>query len=172
VLYVGVIENRKNILGILKIADELYGTNKEIGFLLVGKLGHGSGKIVSEIHKRKNVVHLANIDDGILKKLFNISDVFLFPSFYEGFGYPPLEAMQCGLPVITSNTTSLKEVVGDGGVQRDPHEYKQMSDDILKLLADEEHYERMRARGLAQSKIFTIQNYVTGMLEVFHSFKN
>ena len=170
VLYVGVIENRKNIIGILKVADEIYKREKDIGFLLVGKLGHGSKKILSEVRKRKNIIHHANVDDLMLKKLYNISDVFLFPSFYEGFGYPPLEAMQCGLPVITSNNTSLKEIVGDGGILHDPHDYKAIADDVLTLLADQELYTRMRAQGIEQSKKFTVEKYVNGMLDVFNSF--
>jgi glycosyltransferase involved in cell wall biosynthesis len=172
VLYVGVIENRKNIIGILKVADELVKRKNDVGFLLVGKLGHGSKSIVRAIEKRKNVVLRSNIDDGLLKKLYNISDVFLFPSLYEGFGYPPLEAMQCGLPVVTSDNTSLREIVGDGGLLRDPHDYKSMADDISKLLSDKEFSTSMRARGITRSKIFTVHNYVTGMLDVFNSFGN
>jgi glycosyltransferase involved in cell wall biosynthesis len=171
VLYVGMIENRKNILGILKIADETIKTSKDIGFLLVGKLGHGSRNIMAAVRKRKNIIHLSNIDDVMLRKLYNISDVFLFPSLYEGFGYPPLEAMQCGLPVIASDHTSLQEVVGDGGILRDPYDYKSMADDILKLLADKELYARMKSRGLAQSQKFTLDKYVHGMLSVFNSFE-
>jgi glycosyltransferase involved in cell wall biosynthesis len=170
VLYVGVIENRKNILGILKVADEIFEKKKDIGFLLVGKLGHGSNKIVSAMQKRKNVILHSNIDDLMLNKLYNISNVFLFPSLYEGFGYPPLEAMQCGLPVITSNNTSLREVVGDGGILHNPHDYMLMADDILKLLADKELYARMRSQGIAQSRKFTVEKYVSGMLDVFNSF--
>jgi|GEM_PF-383325 len=169
VLYVGVIENRKNILGILKVADEIYERNKDVDFLLVGKLGHGSNRILSAIQKRKNVFLHSNIDDLMLKKLYNISNVFLFPSLYEGFGYPPLEAMQCGLPVITSNNTSLREIVGDGGILHDPHDYKSMADDILRLIADKELYARMRVQGIARSKKYTVERYVSGILDVFNS---
>jgi len=170
VLYVGVIENRKNILGILKVADEIFNKKDDIGFLLIGKLGHGSGKIVPAIQKRKNVVLHSNIDDKMLKKLYNIADVFLFPSLYEGFGYPPLEAMQCGLPVISSDNTSLREIIADGGILRNPHDYKTMADDILKLLAEKDLYAEMRTRGLEQSKKFTIEKYVIEIIGVFNSF--
>jgi len=101
--------------------------------------------------------------------LYNISNVFLFPSLYEGFGYPPLEAMQCGLPVITSNNTSLREIVGDGGILHDPHDYKSMADDILRLIADKELYARMRVQGIARSKKYTVERYVSGILDVFNS---
>jgi glycosyltransferase involved in cell wall biosynthesis len=170
ILYVGVIENRKNIFGILNVADEIYKRNKNIGFLLVGRLGYGNRKILSAIKKKKNVILQTSIDDLMLKKIYNISDIFLFPSFYEGFGYPPLEAMRCGIPVIASNNTSLKEVIGDGGILRDPHDHHIMADDIMNILKDEELYAEMQGKGMKQAKKFTSENYVLGMLNVFNSF--
>jgi len=118
ILYVGMIENRKNISAILKVADKL-NKDRDIGFMLIGKLGYGGKNILNEVYKRKNVLYFSNIDDLLLKKIYNIADVFLFPSFYEGFGYPPLEAMQSGLPVIASNNTSLKEIIGSAGLLED-----------------------------------------------------
>lgn len=169
VLYVGMIENRKNILGILKVADKVKEVNKDVGFILVGKLGYGSKKIIIEINKRENVTHLSNVDDELLKKLYNISNVFLFPSFYEGFGYPPLEAMQCGLPVIASDNTSLSEVVGAGGLLHNPNDYEAMTNDILKLLSDDQFYNKISKQGIEQAKKFNLEKTAQQIVNIFNS---
>src|SRR3989339_590765 len=166
ILYVGVIENRKNILGILKVADELK-EYKDIRFLLIGKMGYGSKKIMKEVHERKNVIYRSNVDDGLLKKIYNIADVFLFPSYYEGFGYPPLEAMQSGLPVIAANNTSLAEIVDTGGLLHDPDDYISMAKNIIKLLNDNSFYMKMRNKGLERAKQFTLEKTVKETVDVF-----
>lgn len=170
VLYVGMIENRKNIFGILKVADLISVSNENIGFILVGKLGYGSDKIVKEIKNRKNVQHLQNVDDEMLKQLYNVSDVFLFPSFYEGFGYPPLEAMQCGLPVIASDNTSLSEVIGNGGLLHNPYDYEAMSADILKLITDDEFYFQLSRQGIVQASKFNLVKTVQEIVDIFDTF--
>ncbi|MCB9207646.1 MAG: glycosyltransferase family 4 protein [Ignavibacteriales bacterium] len=169
VLYVGMIENRKNIFGILKVADKVKEVNKDVGFILVGKFGYGSEKIIYEINKRENVTHLSNVDDELLKKLYNISNVFLFPSFYEGFGYPPLEAMQCGLPVIASDNTSLSEVVGAGGLLHNPNDYEGMTEDILKLLSDDQFYNKISQQGIEQAKKFNLEKTAQQIVNIFNS---
>lgn len=170
VLYVGMIENRKNIYGILKVADILKSKNPDIGFVIIGKKGYGGEAILREVAKRPNVYYLSKIDDAKLKLFYNSADVFLFPSKYEGFGYPPLEAMQCGLPVISSNNTSLLEIVGDGGLMHNYDDYNAMADDIIKLLSDKKFYEQMRSKGFEQAKKFNNDNTVNEFLEVFNVF--
>ncbi|MCB9247188.1 MAG: glycosyltransferase [Ignavibacteriales bacterium] len=164
-----MIENRKNIFGILKVADKVKEVNKDVGFILVGKFGYGSEKIIYEINKRENVTHLSNVDDELLKKLYNISNVFLFPSFYEGFGYPPLEAMQCGLPVIASDNTSLSEVVGVGGLLHNPNDYEGMTKDILKLLSDDQFYNKISQQGIEQAKKFNLEKTAQQIVNIFNS---
>ncbi len=172
VLYVGMIENRKNIMGILKVADLMRNINRDVEFILVGKRGYGSNSILKEVKKRKNVKHLTNIDDTTLKKLYNVADIFLFPSFYEGFGYPPLEAMQCGLPVISANNTSLKEIIADGGILLDANDCDSMANEIIKLLADNNLSVDLSNKGIQRSKKFNIDTTVKELVNVFDSFKN
>lgn len=168
ILYVGMIENRKNILGILKVADELK-KNEDIGFLLIGKIGFGGNKILKEMNKRSNVCYFSNIGDSLLKKIYNMADVFLFPSYYEGFGYPPLEAMQSGLPVIASNNTSLTEIIATGGLLHDADDFNSMAADIIKLLNDKDFYLKMRDKGLERAKQFNIEKSVIEIVNVFNS---
>ena len=172
VLYVGMLENRKNINGILKVADELYNRDKEIGILLVGKTGYGGNKILREIRKRTNVLYLTNVDDNLLKKLYNIADVFIFPSYYEGFGYPPLEAMQSGLPVVASDNTSLKEIIGFGGILHGADDYQAMASDIMRILKNENYSLEIRNKGLERAKNFNIEYTVKEIVNLFNSFRN
>ena len=169
VFYLGMIENRKNIIGILRIADEVYAKNKNIKFLLAGKIGYGGDKLFKEILKRKNVAYIKDVEDELLKKLYNISSVFLFPSYYEGFGFPPLEAMQSGLPVLSSNSSSLLEIVGSGGILHDCEDYESFANDILKLIDDKNLYLKMKMRGIEQAKKFNIKNTVEQFVEAFNS---
>lgn len=172
ILYVGVIENRKNINGILNIADLVYQQNKEIKFLLIGRPGHGAENILKEINKRINVIYLSYVDDTTLTKLYNLSRVFIFPSFYEGFGLPPLEAMQSGVPVISSNTSSLPEVIGSGGIMHNPTDYQSIYKDLMKLIEDDEYYLFWRQKGLERAKSFSTTNTVKRIIEIFNSLNN
>src|SRR3989339_159930 len=121
----------------------------------------------NEVNERKNVIYRSNVDDGLLKKIYNIADVFLFPSYYEGFGYPPLEAMQSGLPVIAANNTSLAEIVDTGGLLHDPDDYISMAKNIIKLLNDNSFYMKMRNKGLERAKQFTLEKTVKETVDVF-----
>ncbi|OGU42597.1 MAG: hypothetical protein A2058_07750 [Ignavibacteria bacterium GWA2_36_19] len=172
VLYIGMVENRKNILGILNIADGIYKKNKTIGFVIIGKIGHGGKILLKNIRSRKNVTYLTNINDLELKKLLNMSNVFLFPSFYEGFGFPPLEAMQSGLPVLTSNNTSMAEVVSYGGQLHDPNDINSFVDDIMRLNEDQDFYETMSKKGLERAKDFNINNTVSELVVAFNNLGN
>ncbi len=172
ILYVGVIENRKNIYGILKIADLIYRDNKELKLLLIGRPGFGSKNILNEIKKRENVIHLKYVDDDTLKKLYSTARAFLFLSFYEGFGLPPLEAMQSGVPVLVSNSSSLPEVVDSGGIMHNPGDYQSAYEDLMKLVEDESYYLLWRKRGLERAKYFSTKNTTKSIVEIFNSLGN
>ncbi len=172
VLYVGMLENRKNIYTIIKIADMFAEKRSDLSFVLVGKIGYGGEKLKAEILKRKNMIHLMNIDDETLSKLYNISDVFLFPSLYEGFGYPPLEAMQSGLPVIASDNTSLREIISDGGILCQPKDYEKIYQEINKILDDEDYKNNLIRAGIERAKEFTLEKSVTQIISIFNSLKN
>jgi glycosyltransferase involved in cell wall biosynthesis len=170
-LYVGSIENRKNVLGILKIGDILYKKKIDLDILLVGKRGFKFRKIYKQIKKRNDYVkYLSYVDDETLKKIYNMATLFIFPSYYEGFGLTPLEAMQSGVPVLASNTSSLKEVVGEGGILHEPDNHEAFASDIERLLNDSEFYKEMKKKALLQARNFDKEKSLGELLKIFESY--
>ena len=171
VLYVGVIENRKNIMGILKTADILFSKNAEIKFLLVGRPGYGFKAIEKEINKRTNVIYLNYIAEKDIVILYNSALLFFFPSYYEGFGLPPLEAMQCGIPVLCSDIPTLKEVVGNNGFLRHTDDFSGFAEDIMKLSNDPTLYSEMKSQAIKQAKLFSADESLNKLVTVFEHLK-
>lgn len=156
ILYVGVIEERKNIAGLIKIADGLKGKT-DIPLVLVGRLGYCGEDYISEIKKRDNMKYVGFVDYEDLPSLYDLATLFVFPSRYEGFGLPPLEAMQSGVPVIASNASSLPEVIGDAGILLSPDDSEGFVRAILELLSDPGKRTELREKGLAQAKNFSFE---------------
>jgi glycosyltransferase involved in cell wall biosynthesis len=171
VLYVGVIENRKNILGILKIADIVFNKHPEVKTVLIGRAGYGFKNLLPEIQKRKDhVIYLNYIEDNLINLYYNLAFVFLFPSFYEGFGLPPLEAMQCGLPTLCSNTSSLKEVIGEDGIAFLPDEHESFASEIFRLFKNPDYFNEQSQYSLAQSKNFSLECSMNILVREFNKF--
>ena len=165
-LYVGRIEARKNILTILKTLDLLKQKGSDLKLVLVGAKGNGFEKIQREIALRdKTVLYLTKLDDKILSAIYKKAFAFIFPSFYEGFGFTPLEAMTMGIPVFTSNTSS---VVGDAGIMHFPNDYQSFAESIMRLENDEELYDQMKAKSLVQSDKFQINEITKELVNIFN----
>jgi glycosyltransferase involved in cell wall biosynthesis len=99
--------------------------------------------------------------------LYRLAAVFVFPSLYEGFGLPPLEAMASGTPVVTSNVSSLPEVVGDAAVLVDPHDVGSIVAGLRSVLTDPVRAEEMRRKGLERAREFSWERSVAKTLEVY-----
>lgn len=121
----------------------------------------------TELQNLPRVYDLGYVSDEDLPCLYNAADVFVFPSFYEGFGLPPLEAMACGTPVVVSNVASLPEVVGDAGVYVNPYDVEDIAQGIYRVLTDQELRRQLREKGLAQAKLFTWERSARETLKVF-----
>jgi glycosyltransferase involved in cell wall biosynthesis len=170
-LFVGTLEPRKNIVGILnaynKLPTELQDKHK---LVIGGKKGWFYEEIfatVTELGLENNVVFLGRVPDEHLPALYRQAKIFLFPSFYEGFGLPPLEAMGCGTPVIVANNSSLPEVVGEAGSKVDPYNAGSIKEAIVTLLTDKELYNKRKELVVAQAKKFTWQRTAELTLKTF-----
>jgi len=166
---VGSIEPRKNLLGLLKAYDKLAETIKEeYKLVLAGFKGWENREIMSIIEQNQNsIYYLGYISDEELAKVYNLATLFVYPSFYEGFGLPPLEAMACGTPVVTSNVSSLPEVGGDAVVYCDPYRIDDINEKIKFVLNDTGLQQTMIEKGLERAKMFTWEKSAMQHMEVF-----
>ncbi len=171
-LYVGVVEKRKNVSGLIKMMDDLEKNGSKLKLVVVGKPGYRSDSILEEINKRyKTIIYFHYLEDDDLAYIYNLAFAFIFPSFYEGFGIPPLEAMQSAIPVLSSNAPALVEVVGEGGLIHDPNDYTGFVNDISKLERDEKFYSLMKSKALEQSKKFSIKETTKKLVGIFNEYK-
>jgi len=170
-LHVGRIEKKKNLCRTL---EAFAGIKKRltdpIEIVLAGTLGP-EGEEVFEAIERLNLseeVHLAGyVLQEDLPALYSGATIFLFPSLYEGFGMPILEAMACGTPVLTSNVTSLPEVAGDAAVQVDPLDVESIANGILRLVEDPTLRKLYVQKGLERVKEFTWEKTARETLAVY-----
>ncbi len=158
-LYVGTIEPRKNLTALIRAYDELLRATPHHPQLVLcggrGWLCDEVFKLVEDLKLEGQVRFTGYVEDTDLPALYSAAEAFVYPSLYEGFGLPPLEAMACGAPVITSNVSSLPEVVGTAGLMHDPNDHRALAQMIAKLLDDETAREHFRRTGLRQAARFS-----------------
>ena len=174
ILTVGTFEPRKNLEGSFRAFERIVDKIPH-HLLIVGQKGWKNKKTIREIKKSKNIsrIHfMGYVEDDILPSLYKASDVFLFPSLYEGFGIPPLEAMACGVPVVASNVSSIPEVVGDGAVLVNPNNPENIAEGILNLLNDSDFREKMILRGKKQAEKYSWDKAAQKMVNLFSDIKN
>ena len=168
VLFLGTIEPRKN-LGRLLHAVERAGS--EIGpLVLAGERGWNNAGIrhaVARLARDGRVRDLGYVPDDLRVALYAGARVFVYPSLYEGFGMPPLEAMACGTPVLTSNVSSLPEVMGDAALFVDPEDVSALASGLTRLWRDEALRADLRARGLVRAREFSWDRTARLMLDVY-----
>lgn len=171
ILSVGTLEPRKNHLGLIKAFSEVV-RQKQSNTLLAIAGGRGwmyeeTLQAVKDLNLEERVRFLGRVSELELISLYSLADIFAFPSFFEGFGIPPLEAMACGTPVITSNTSSLPEAAGDAALLVDPHSISELADALLRLLEDDALCETLRQKGYQQVQRFSWANSAAKMLNVY-----
>ena len=158
-LYVGTLEPRKNLSRLISAFERLIENgvcNHQL--VLAGKKGWKIDDLYTQIENspaKNNIVLPGFVDKEDLAALYTNADVFVYPSYYEGFGLPILEAMSCGVPVVTSNTSSLPEVGGDAALYFDPMSIDDIYNRLAELLTDENLLLEMRRKGLERAKIFS-----------------
>ena len=170
ILSVATQEPRKNLIGVLN-AFEMLPEDLKMKYSLV--LTGGKGWLddtlqtrFDEISKKYSVIRTGYVADEKLPALYSGADLFVYPSFYEGFGIPPLEAMACGVPVITSNNSSLPEVVDNAAIKIVAEDLSALSGQISKVLTDPKLAKGLRQKGLAQAAKFSWDKSAQKLLHI------
>jgi glycosyltransferase involved in cell wall biosynthesis len=157
-LYVGMIEPRKNLPTLLQAYATIADQMPDHRLVVVGPKGWMVENIL-QLTGRLNIsdkVHFTGyVEQADLPLIYNMADVFIYPSVYEGFGLPVLEAMACGTPVVTSNVSSMPEIVGDAGVLLAPNDSQALAHSLLELINDPVNRQRLSIKGLERAAAFT-----------------
>jgi glycosyltransferase involved in cell wall biosynthesis len=165
ILTVGTVQPRKNYVRLIKACDSL-AKARDLDLVIVGQPAWLAAPILAAADARPYVHRLGFVADGDLPALYRQATVFAFPSLYEGFGLPPLEAMACGTPVVASTSSSVPEVVGDAGLLVDPLDVSAWTDALRRLLDDESLGAALRERGLKRAARFIWSRTAQMWLEI------
>jgi glycosyltransferase involved in cell wall biosynthesis len=172
-LTLGTLEPRKNIHRVIRCFAKTVLEEKidDLCLVLVGTKGWNYGEAFEELGRhpslRKRIVLTGYVDLEDLAPLYSGALTFVYPSFYEGFGLPPLEAMKCGVPVITSNTSSLPEVVGDAGIMVSPTDEDDLCRAMREVIGDAALRARMSERSLARAGLFSWEKCIEETIRAY-----
>jgi len=158
ILFIGTLEPRKNIVRLLEAFEQLRRDEITATLVLVGGWGWQSKEIRAAIEEnpfKKDIKVLGYVKNIDKKFLYRQAKVFAFPTLYEGFGLPPLEAMACGTPVVTSNNSSLPEVVEDAAVLIDPYNSNDLHKALKKVIANKDFRYKLVEKGKKQANKFS-----------------
>jgi glycosyltransferase involved in cell wall biosynthesis len=172
ILHVATIEPRKNLSRLLDAFGTLLPDWPDLNLVLVGKKGWLYEAFFQKLQAsglQEKVIFPGYVDELDLPAFYQLAELFVFPSLYEGFGLGPLEAMACGAPVISSNSSSLPEVVGDAGLLIDPTDTAALSQALRQVLGNAELRRDLKQRGLLQAQKFSWQRAVDKLEEVYQS---
>lgn len=175
ILSVGTIEPRKNYTNLVKAFYELKKRKISHKLVIIGKTGWKYKSFYDAIEKlrlKKDVLLLGYVPYEDLPLFYNCAEVFVYPSLYEGFGLPPLEAMACGCPVVVSNCSSLPEVVGDAGILVDPYDHKKLAESLYEVLSDEGLRKHLTLKGLRRAKKFSWKETAKKTLKVYEGLRS
>jgi glycosyltransferase involved in cell wall biosynthesis len=171
VLTVGTLQKRKNHLGLVRAFAQLLGRyDKPLNLIISGGKGWLYDEVLAEVARlglEARVKFIGFAADADLPTLYRAAAVFAFPSLYEGFGLPPLEAMASGVPVVTSNVSSLPEVVGDTALSVDPRDTAALSAALERALTDGAWRAEASTRGVARARTFTWEKAGRELLTVY-----
>jgi len=163
-LHVGHTQPRKNLPTLLQALALL--RQQGLDVVLV-QVGGGETRELRELREAGVAYCTGPVPDRELPPLYSAADVFVFPSFYEGFGLPVLEAMACGTPVVAARAASLPEVVGDAGLLVDPHSPEELAHAIARVLGDDALTHELRQRGIERAHEFTWQRAAVRLMDVY-----
>ena len=171
VLYAGNIKPHKNLERLIE-AFHLFRRPgfEQVKLLIIGDEISKYATLRRAVHRlklHKHVRFFGFVPDQTLAALYRLAAVFVFPSLYEGFGLPPLEAMASGAPVITSNVSSLPEVVGDAALLIDPYDLEALADAMRRVLSDEKLRNGLRERGFVRARYFSWERSIGRVRDIY-----
>lgn len=176
ILFVGTLEPRKNIVRLVQAFTKIKKDFPDYRLIIIGGNGWKYGQILGEIKKLNlndnRIKLLGAIPHDELSPFYNAAELFVFPSLYEGFGLPPLEAMACGCPVITSNVSSLPEVVGDAALKVNPYNVDEIAEAMKKVLSDKRLNHEMTKKGLKQCRKFSWDKCAEETVKIYNEAMN
>ena len=174
ILYVGSERPRKNLSRLFEAFARVKGEFPELKLVKMGAAGRSEEYRRNVMRKLDSlgitgdvifVVHASELD---LVHYYSSASLLAYPSLYEGFGLPLLEAMACGCPVVTSNTSSMPEVAGEAGIMVDPYDIDALTEAIKQVLTDDTLRDNMVRKGLEQARMFSWEKTVEQTLEVYN----
>ncbi len=168
ILYIGNRKKHKNVAGLIEAYSMLSKKLKDqYALVLSGLMDQELEALVRMNKVQGRVKCLSNISEEELPLAYNAADLFVFPTLYEGFGLPPLEAMACGVPVITSNVASVPEVVGDAALLVDPNNSRELADTMAKVLENNDLKQELKAKSLERARHFTWEECAQRTLKTY-----
>ncbi len=176
ILHVGGVSATKNVNRLLLAFKRLLTVHKkDLALVVVGNFSFtpdyqkAFGAKLEELDLQKRVILPGHVPEKDLILLYNGASLFVYPSLYEGFGLPPLEAMACGCPVVVSNAASIPEVVGNIGLYVNPHKVNEIVSAMEKVLTNKSLREKMVGRGLERAKLFSWEKMAKETLAIYEN---
>lgn len=172
ILYFGTLEPRKNIVGLIRAFERIAPAHADVALVLAGSAGWLSGPIDAAARTspfRARIHYTGFIPPEEKRYLYSLAECFVYPSFFEGFGFPPLEAMACGIPTITARGSSLPETVGNSALLVDPWRVDELAWAIGEVLSDASLRSQLGARGLARAAGFSWRRAAQSTMQIFES---
>lgn len=172
VLFLGKLEPRKNIVSVVRAFNNLKANPKykDVGLVIAGAKGWKYGELMSEVQRSFDIanpiIFTGQLTDEERNLYYRAAEFFVYPSFFEGFGFPPLEAMSCGTPVIASRNSSIPEVLSDAAILVDPYDVLELKSWMAKLLDDDKLSNTLVNKGIKQASKFSWSSAAVRTLKV------
>ncbi|WP_446898269.1 glycosyltransferase family 4 protein [Clostridium sp. LBM24168] len=176
ILYIGGFSSRKNVSSLIKAFSKVHkNLDNDYNLVIVGSNKDELGKLkylCSNLSIAKNIKFTGFVRDSMMPIFYNASDLFVYPSLYEGFGLPPLEAMSCGTPVVTSDVSSIPEVTKDSAILVNPNDIESLTYSIEAILNEKSIQNELSLKGLNRSKSFSWEKTSEETLKIYDKILN
>jgi glycosyltransferase involved in cell wall biosynthesis len=167
ILHVGSEEKRKNVSFLIRLVAELKKDIKDIVLIRVGTPKLENEKLIKRLNLESNIIYYKDIPTKQLVEIYNAADIVIFPSKYEGFGLPVLEAMSCGIPVLITNSTSLPEIVGKAAPIIEINDLNNAYNVVKKILTNEKEWKKLSEKCLKRSYHFNWQKSIEKLFKIY-----